>query len=94
MKEIIPYMDYYLSFPNQLVKTYPELNFENHCYLRIALDNVIGMKWDTRIPKPAYRNLSTSQRSMVIAYLAQYLDDKDMLLVHNAISLAYRGKLV
>lgn len=89
----VNYKDYYRRLPEVLVLQYPELNFETHCYLRIALDNVIGTKWDARIARPAYKNLNSKQRSLVIAYLYEYTRDKQMLSSHNLISLAYRGKL-
>jgi|GEM_PF-900519 len=85
---------YYLEIPEILVAHYPDLNFQNHCYLRIALDNVIGRKWDTQVAKPAYKHLTASQRKLVISYLSSYVKDRDLLLSHNMISLAYRGKLV
>ncbi|RMB59502.1 acetyltransferase [Dokdonia sinensis] len=94
MNATISYKEHYMNLANELVKTYPEFNFENHCYLRIALDNAVGTKWDTKIARPAYKNLTIVQRALVIDYLAHYLSDRDMLLSHNAISLAYRGKLV
>lgn len=94
MNTTLEYKDYYLQFPNALVYKYPELKLENHCYLRIALDNAVGTRWDTRIAKPAYKNLSIKQRALVIEYLAAYMDDKTTLLSHNMISLAYRGKLI
>lgn len=92
MATTIDYKAYYLQIPEALVVKYTDLNFENHCYLRIALDNAIGTKWDTRIARPAYKNLSTTQRSLVIEYLATYLEDKATLLSHHMISMAYRGK--
>ncbi|TVZ51432.1 acetyltransferase [Dokdonia sp. Hel_I_53] len=94
MNTAIQYKEYYLQFPEALVRKYPELNFENHCYLRIALDNVVGTKWDKRIAKPAYKHLNTRQRALVIEYLSNYLDDKALLQSHHMISMAYRGKLV
>lgn len=93
MNTTLDYKTYYLQLPDTLAQKYPELNFENHCYLRIALDNVVGTKWDTRIARPAYKNLTTEQRALVISHLSTYLDDKSTLLSHNMISLAYRGKL-
>ncbi len=93
MNKTIDYKTYYAQLPDLLVQTYPELNFQNHCYLRIALDNVIGTKWDLRIARPAYKNLNSTQRSLVIENLSLYLEDKATLLAHNMISLAYRGKL-
>ncbi len=94
MDTSLHYKDYYLQFPDALVRKYPELNFENHCYLRIALDNVVGTRWDKRIAKPAYKNLTTKQRALVIEFLSDYLDDKSLLQSHHMISMAYRGKLV
>lgn len=94
MKPTIDYKSYYLKIPEALVEKYSELNFENHCYLRIALDNAIGTKWDTRIAKPAYKNLNTQQRALVIAHLSSYLEDKATLLSHHLISMVYRGKLI
>ncbi len=94
MEEIHNYREYYRQLPEILVLKYPELNFQNHCYLRIALDNVIGTKWDTRIPRPAYKNLTAAQRGQVIDNLSHYLNDRNMLESHHLISLAYRGKLI
>ena len=94
MNTSLDFKTYYLEIPEILVTHYPELNFQNHCYLRIALDNVIGTKWDTQIAKPAYKHLTESQRRLVISYLSAYVKDKSLLLSHNMISLAYRGKLV
>lgn len=94
METELDYTSFYKELPELLEKTYPDLNFKNHCYLRIALDNAIGTKWDLRIAKPAYKNLNSTQRQLVIEYLTQYVEDKSMLQSHNLISLAYRGKLV
>ncbi len=93
MNTTLDHKTYYLQLPDTLAQKYPDLNLKNHCYLRIALDNVIGTRWDKRIARPAYQNLSTQQRALVISYLSTYLDDKSTLLAHNMISLAYRGKL-
>lgn len=87
------YKDYYIGLPEVLMLTYPELDFEKHYYLQIALDNVIGTRWDIRISKPAYKHLSIKQRVLVIEYLNTYLEDKTVLLSHHMISLVYRGKL-
>lgn len=94
MDTALDFKTYYLEIPELLVSHYPDLNFQNHCYLRIALDNVIGTMWDTQIAKPAYKHLTTDQRKLVISYLSSYVKDKNLLLSHNMISLAYRGKLV
>ncbi len=93
MNTNISHKDYYAGLPEVLILTYPELTLKKDCYLRIALDNVIGTRWDIRISKPAYKHLSIQQRALVIEYLNIYIDDKNVLLSHYMISLAYRDKI-
>ncbi|MEL7270743.1 MAG: acetyltransferase [Bacteroidota bacterium] len=84
------YQDAYLGLPEQLTGNYPELNFKNHCYLRIALDQVFQAKWDTKIPKPAHKHLNGEQLEAVRNLLTRYLTNKALLLQHNMLSLHYR----
>lgn len=84
------YKSYFLQLPKALLCQYPELRLEDHTYLRIAMDNAIGTKWDLRVPKPAYKHLTTLQRKEVIANLMKYIHSKQTLLEHKAISQAYR----
>jgi len=86
------YQKAYLGLPEQLAKYYKDLNFHNHCYLRIALDNTVGCKWDTKISRPAYKNSTKEQLDNVLALLRRYQTDRALLLRHNEISLTYRGK--
>lgn len=86
------YKNAYLGLPEKLAEQYSELNFDNHCYLRIALDNTLGARWDTKITKPAYRNLTVAGLDEVSSLLQRYIADKPLLLKHNKISLAYRKK--
>jgi hypothetical protein len=85
------YKSYFLQLPKTLISRYPELLLEDHTYLRIAMDNAIGCQWELRIPKPAYKHLTTTQRKQVIANLMTYVHSKHTLLEHRAISQAYRG---
>ena len=41
-----------MQLANELENIYHNLNFKNHCYLRIAYDNTIDAKWDTVINRP------------------------------------------
>jgi hypothetical protein len=84
------YKSYFLQLPQALISQYPELRLEDHTYLRIALDNAIGTQWDLRIPKPAYKHLTSLQRKAVIANLMKYIHSKQTLLEHQAISQTYR----
>lgn len=85
------YQKAYLGLPESLAEQYSDLNFDNHCYLRIALDNTIGAKWNTKIPRPAYKNLNKEQLVRVLQLLRQYRTDKAVLIKHNKISLDYRN---
>lgn len=82
----------YFDLGNQLPTIHKHLNFDNHCYWRIALDNTLSAKWKDVVPAPAYRNISEEQLNHVIHLLKSYKEDEQLLLEHNRVSLAYRGK--
>ena len=86
------YFDTYKNLPEKLALKYNDLALDNHCYLRIALDNLFKAKWDKIIGKPAYKNLNPFQKSQVISLLESYAKDKRLLLEHNRKSLLYRTK--
>ena len=71
-----------------------ELNFRNHCYLRIAYDNTINNKWDNVVAKPFIKNASEDQLYSVVGLLKNYTINKDLLIKHNLLSLAFRQKIV
>ena len=80
----------YENLPNRLVAQYPELPFENHCYLRIALDWLCKAKWDTKINRPAYKHLTEKQKLQLQLLLKGYLTHRKQLLAHHKASLTYR----
>lgn len=69
-----------------------ELNFKNHCYLRIAYDNTANNKWDNVISKPFIKNANEAQLNNALFLLNKYTSDKELLLKHNLVSLAFRKK--
>ena len=71
-----------------------ELNFRNHCYLRIAYDNTVNNKWDNVVAKPFIKNASEDQLKSVVELLKNYAINKDLLTKHNLLSLAFRQKIV
>ena len=71
-----------------------ELNFRNHCYLRIAYDNAVNNKWDNVIAKPFIKNANEDQLNVALILLNNYEKDKVMLNNHNLLSLKYRDKTV
>lgn len=80
----------YQNLPEQLVELYPELNFENHCYLRIALDQLCKQPWHMKIRKPAYKHLTQSQLEEIRNLLTSYKTQKTVLLQHHQQSLVWR----
>lgn len=86
------YFNTYQNLPEKLAKQYANLRFDNHCYLRIALDNTFKAKWDTVIKRPAYKNLSGEQKNKVLSLLQKYQSDQELLLIHNQNSLRWRKK--
>ncbi|SCY33636.1 hypothetical protein SAMN05192588_2337 [Nonlabens sp. Hel1_33_55] len=83
----------YLELGNQLPTVYPDFHFKNHCYWRIALDQVVGDQWNRRLKSPAYKNLSDEQLLTTVNYMKAYQSDEVLLKQHNQESLSWRGKL-
>ena len=69
-----------------------ELNFRNHCYLRIAYDNTVNNKWDIVVKKPFTKYANEHQLETALNFLKLYLSDKKRLINDNEISLAFRKK--
>ena len=67
-----------------------QLNFKNHCYLRIAYDNTANNKWDNVIAKPFIKNANEMQLKNAVFLLNKYTSDKELLLKHNLKSLGFR----
>lgn len=88
----LSYKSAYQGLPEKLAKKYTHLSFENHCYLRIALDNTLHTKWDTVIQKPAYKHLTAAQLKRVVQLLENYSINESLLKSDNTISLNYRKK--
>ncbi len=67
-----------------------ELNFRNHCYLRIAYDNTTQDKWDIRVAKPFVKYATNMQLQSAVDLLNKYSSDKLILLSDNDKSLNFR----
>ena len=79
---------------NLLDKQYDlELNFRNHCYLRIAYDNTVNDKWDNVVRTPFVKYANNSQLENALSLLKSYSTNKKLLLEHNTLSLQFRNKL-
>lgn len=92
MKYSEQYYETYRGLPERLAEHYPNKRFDNHCYLRIGLDNTFGAKWDTRLKRPAYKNLEPKDLKTLLELLHRYEHDEDLLMEHNDKSLSWRSK--
>ena len=91
--EKIKFIEEIKNLANFLDKQYNnELNFRNHCYLRIAYDNVIGDRWDKQLEKPFVKYATIAQLETVIEKLNKYISDKSVLISDNSKSLTFRSK--
>ncbi|MBC7643325.1 MAG: acetyltransferase [Flavobacterium sp.] len=91
--EKIKFIEEIKKLSNFLDKQYNnELNFRNHCYLRIAYDNVTRDRWDKQIAKPFVKYASIEQLESVIEKLNKYTSDKLVLMSDNDKSLSFRSK--
>lgn len=68
-----------------------ELNFRNHCYLRIAYDNTVQDKWDNKIAKPFVKFATNLQLQNAVELLNKYVSNKLTLLSDNDKSLNFRS---
>ncbi len=90
-KKIVAVKEEIKRLSNLLDEQYAaEFNFRNHCYLRIAYDNSVTNKWDNVIEKPFIKNADKAELNLVLSFLNKYLLDKDLLALHNKISLGFR----
>ncbi|NKI31054.1 hypothetical protein [Croceivirga thetidis] len=84
------YIETYAGLPELLEEKYPELNFKNHCYLRMALDHMFNTKWDLRIARPAHKHLNIQQKEEVVCILRSYYKNKGLILDQNEHSIIVR----
>ena len=82
-----------IRLSNQLDEQFAkELNFRNHCYLRIAYDNIVKNKWDIVVSKPFTKYATQEQLKNTVLLLNKYVTNKQLLLSHNDLSLGFRKK--
>lgn len=74
----------------QLEALYTDTSWKNHCFWRIALDNIVHERWNLVVPRPAYQHLSQHQLEEVVALLERYKHDRNLLEQHNSRSMTLR----
>ena len=80
----------YFSLAKKLRKVYPKLEYKDHVFWRIALDNTLKAKWDEVIERPAYEHLTKKQLEQVVKWLEKYEKDERLLHLHNTKSISFR----
>jgi len=64
----------------------------DHCFMRVCLDNAIGVRWDTVVRRPAARHLTDAQLACAIATAERIAANPALLGSLNHASLQMRGK--
>ncbi len=64
----------------------------DHCFMRVCLDDAIGVRWDTVVRRPAIRHLTDAQLSRAVLAAEQIVADPTSLHTMNQASLRLRGK--
>lgn len=64
----------------------------DHCFMRVCLDVSIGARWDSVVPRPAIRTLSTAQLARAVAQAEAIIADPASLPGLNRASLRMRHK--
>jgi len=79
-----------MTSANKLVEKYPNKNLENHCYLRIAYDNVCKGKWTDFFEKPFYKEAPLHKVMKAKGVLEDMMASERIVDSLNEISLGYR----
>lgn len=65
----------------------------DHCFMRVCLDDALGVRWDRFVQRPAIRHLTDAQLSRAVAAAERIAADPASLRLLNEASLRMRGKL-
>lgn len=86
------YEAYYKQIPEKILINYHnkyKISMRKNVILRVALDDYTGQRWDTKIDRPAYKNLSVESLRFVV-YNFQKLMKPKVLLEKIKQSNSYR----
>ena len=62
----------------------------DHCFMRVCLDDALGVRWDTAVARPAVRHLTDAQLARAVATAERIAADPALLRPLNAASLQMR----
>ncbi len=64
----------------------------DHCFMRVCLDDAIGVRWDAVVQRPAVRHLTDAQLARAVATAERIVADPALLGPLNQASLRMRGR--
>lgn len=64
----------------------------DHCFMRVCLDDAIGVRWDAVVQRPAVRHLTDAQLARAVAAAERIVEDPDLLHSLNKSSLRMRSR--
>ncbi len=65
----------------------------DHCFMRVCLDDALGVRWDTVVRRPAVTHLTDAQLARAVATARRIAAAPELLRPLNTASLRMRGKL-
>ena len=83
----------YIELGNELPTIHTDLDFENHCYWRMAADNVVGDKWKRKVMPPFYKHCSLAQLDTAVNFLKMMREDYFAVKALDANSKKYRKNI-
>jgi len=81
----------YIKLGSLLESINPDLKLKNHCYWRIANDNVFNERWDNVCPRPFYRNATDQALEKSVENLQSMVYNQDRIFELNTKSLKRRA---
>jgi hypothetical protein len=65
----------------------------DHCFMRVCLDNALGVPWHTVVQRPAIKHLTDDQINKAICVAQSIVDEPEQLSLLNQNSLQVRRQL-
>ena len=65
----------------------------DHCFMRVCLDDAMGVRWDSVVRRPAIRHLTDAELGRAVLAAERIAADPMSLRPMNQVSLRLRGKL-
>ena len=76
-----------------MAQTYGWSIRQDHCFMRVCLDDALQAKWDTVVQRPAIHHLTNIQLEEAVSSAERIVNDPALLVVLNEASLRRRREI-